>query len=871
MSALNRFSTALRKVPFLCALLTSILIPSGFGAFTLSLDSPVAVSVRPFSSVVYDLDNDGDKDLITNGLFTLENLDGDASWGTPASLGDGRLEAIADFDGDDLPDILASVQLSPTSLNRLVFWLRNEGRGTGTFTPQTGFSNERSAVTLEPYDISGDGIPDVLWLDRNSDRLEWFLNDGQGTFTYGGSLVSSIPGVFRTHERLIDLTGDGIVDFVCQDGSNVVMFAGINTTPLSFSGTPTVLASDSNLIDIGAIGGTGDLDLMVYDSASGFPGWKAGDGTGGFGPTDIQNVFGFTRTESLVDLDMDGDDDLIGYDDDDGVFWSRNNNGTFAVPVILVPMDPDEYEGPGISAGLLNNDHRPDLVLSRDSGLYWIETNANANSFAPIEEITQAFGGISKFAVGDFNGDSLPDVAFTYEDGNVGRVLNFGPGDYAAPELIPLAGTTTSSLNAFPLAVAQIDGSEDDDLLILDYEADDVLLLPDSATGVGALQTLDTFSSFPISVAAGELSGDSRTDFAVAYEGSDQCVWYEQDASGGTFTRRSLTGSTPSVNVLTLADIDGDLDLDVVAGHNNGVTAFLNQGGGSFSNGSLIISQSDPTSGLQFVHLDADGDLDLMLLENSGVDSTVSTYFNDGSGSFTFGSTPFTGPGAAWHFAAGDLDNDNDADLVVTGFTAGDGQTVFENLGSGLFGSGESVATTANRQWSELILVDFDDDGDLDILLASRAKQRVDWIENELGETALQRWLKAFDRNLIDHPDSDEDKDGISLVLEFAFNLNPLLPSNQIVGTDGEAGLPYIYYTFGSQNRVRGNFIRRRDAAEIGLTYVVERSEAMTSWIEVVPGGWAILDDHYERVSFNRAVSGNPPKQFTRVRVEYNP
>src|SRR5690606_19741325 len=87
-------------------------------------------------------------------------------------------------------------------------------------------------------------------------------------------------------------------------------------------------------------------------------------------------------------------------------------------------------------------------------------------------------------------------------------------------------------------------------------------------------------------IAVGDLNGDGRLDIVAANEDSSTVSVVLQPASGtfdtNTPLTRYATGSSPSS--VTLGDVDGDGDLDMITAHFDGhtVSVFFNQGDGTF-------------------------------------------------------------------------------------------------------------------------------------------------------------------------------------------------------------------------------------------------------------------------------------------------
>ena len=134
-------------------------------------------------------------------------------------------------------------------------------------------------------------------------------------------------------------------------------------------------------------------------------------------------------------------------------------------------------------------------------------------------------------------------------------------------------------------------------------------------------------------------------------------------------------------------------------------------------------------SGVVFFDYDTDGDADLYFVNSGGIPQARQDtqqarlgnvlYRNEGDGRFIdvteISGTGDTGYGMA--AAAGDIDNDGDADLYVANF----GQdTLYRNNGDGTFTDITKAAGIDNTLWGiAAIYLDFDVDGDLDIFVVN--------------------------------------------------------------------------------------------------------------------------------------------------------
>lgn len=223
-----------------------------------------------------------------------------------------------------------------------------------------------------------------------------------------------------------------------------------------------------------------------------------------------------------------------------------------------------------------------------------------------------------------------------------------------------------------------------------------------------------------------DYDGDLDLDLFVGFRGRANRL-YRNDT--GTFTDVAAeVGLADEAETRGTAwgDFDGDGDLDVYVGFATDQTPnrLYRNDGGTFTNvaDELGVSRSGVTRQPTFVDYDGDGDLDLFVAFR---DRPNTLFRNDGA-SFTDVTTssgigdPRRTVGVAWF----DIDGDADLDAFVANQN-GDDDGLFRNLGDGTF---EDVAAELgmNQPGRDeafgsvgTALTDYDNDGDLDLFVAS--------------------------------------------------------------------------------------------------------------------------------------------------------
>jgi len=221
-------------------------------------------------------------------------------------------------------------------------------------------------------------------------------------------------------------------------------------------------------------------------------------------------------------------------------------------------------------------------------------------------------------------------------------------------------------------------------------------------------------------------------------------------------------------------DYDNDGDLDILQIGGDGVMRiskiYRNDDGGVFTDINASLTGVNIGS-VAWGDYDNDGDLDILLTGYTGSGDITKVYRNDGDGAFTdinANLTSVESSSAAW----GDYDNDGDLDILLTGFGV-DGaiSKVYRNDGGGVFTDVSAMLMGVHHgagAWG-----DYDNDGDLDIVLTG-----LDFAFISLDITRVYRndggGFTDVNANLIDVEESsvawgDYDNDGDLDVLLIGF------------------------------------------------------------------------------------------------------
>ncbi len=267
-------------------------------------------------------------------------------------------------------------------------------------------------------------------------------------------------------------------------------------------------------------------------------------------------------------------------------------------------------------------------------------------------------------------------------------------------------------------------------------------------------------------IALGDIDGDGDIDlvhaFAYAYATNGAIVWYENiNGRGGFGSRKTIAQSIGGTKSVVPVDIDGDGNIDILAGGSTGLQWYQNiNGKGSFS-GQKELSDSAWISTIATADLDNDGDLDV--LAGSDRSRWIAWYENmDSSGTFSGRHTIDEGISTV-SVTIADIDGDGDLDLISAPSDEDEKFVWYEQVGGdNRFGAQHVIARPPSGE-NTVVAGDVDGDGDVDLLSIVNG---VGWYENIDGKGAFvfrQTMGGRLDHHSVEVADGDGDLDVVSV------------------------------------------------------------------------------------------------------------
>jgi len=523
----------------------------------------------------------------------------------------------------------------------------------------------------------GDPNVDLVVANYDDGTVSVYLNSGGDIASPNQTLTT---GNGPSAVALGDVSGDGAADLVVLnqlDNTLSIFLSAANPHNGSFNpaGTTVAVSAGTAWLAVANIDNTLGSDIVTVND-TGDPATSAlkvrySDGLGGF------------TTDSV----------LLGHRPIDVAVSDATLDGVPDIVLMVVP-NPDK------------------------AGAVYTYSGGNLTGFL----VDLGLVGPGAIAVGDVNGDFSPDLVAVNESGTISLVAGDGSGvtststaetwsfDARAPQ------TRTGLTLAFLFDVndhldAVVANGETGDLSVVRYDGTDFVpeALSPAGMSMAGLLVDDLVDPFD----------DSAREIVVSLPDADEIMVLSVGTSGSATTPASKSFTlTDATGAAALGDVDGDDDLDLVAGGpSDAITVFLGNGAGNFASAGTVSLGGNQPAALTLADVNGDGDLDVVTV-NGLTSNNASVLLGDGSGGFAAApGSPFTTGTAPKHLAVGDVNGDGHLDLIA-GNTGSEDVTVLLGDGTGGFSpaAGSPFDAGASGGLRAVALGDVNQDRFLDIV-----------------------------------------------------------------------------------------------------------------------------------------------------------
>eukprot|EP01049_Picozoa_sp_SAG25_P004265 SAG25_NODE_265_length_10686_cov_15.394163_3_plen_1904_part_00 len=419
-----------------------LLLGDGKGNFTaVQSGAAVARKDRSRGAVIADINMDRLPDIFVANNGHNELLLGDGK-GNFTAVQSGAAVArkdrsqgavIADINMDGLPDIFVA---NDPQRNEL---LLGDGKG-GFTTVQSGAAvarkdRSRGAVIA---DINMDGLPDIF-VANDLQRNELLLGDGKGGFTavQSGAAVEQKGSSFGA--AIADLNEDGLPDiFVANVGRNELLLGdgkgGFTRVKLGAAVARKDPSAGALAVDVNA---DGWLDIFVVNKNARANELLLSDGKGGFVAAKLGTAVWRTSNSNgavIADVNQDGLPDIFvaNTNSRSNELLLGDNKGSFTAVTsgAAIQGTDDSREA---AVGDLNGDGLPDIFVANILQPNELLLNDGYGGFtavtsgAAVTRKRKSHGAV----IADINMDGLPDI-FVANNGHNELLLGDGKGNFTA-------------------------------------------------------------------------------------------------------------------------------------------------------------------------------------------------------------------------------------------------------------------------------------------------------------------------------------------------------------------------------------------------------------------------------------------------------
>jgi hypothetical protein len=516
--------------------------------------------------------------------------------------------AVGDFNGDGKPDLV----IANASSNTVSVLLNTTPAGatTPSFAAQQTFAVGMSPEAVAVGDINGDGKPDLIVVNSGSNTVSVLLNTtATGATTPSFAAQQTFAVGTQPHAVAVgDFNGDGKPDLaVANTGSDTVSVL-LNTTAMGAT-TPSFAAQQTFAVGtapdgvaVGDFNGDGKPDLAVANSGSNTVSVLLD--TTAMGATvpsfAVQQTFAVGMNPVSVavgDINGDGKPDLAVVNSGSNTVSVLLNTTTMGATTPSFAAQQTFSTGTQPSAvaiGDFNGDGLPDLAITNAGTstmmgmtvsvlLNTTAMGATTPSFATQQTFATGVGPAS-VAVGDFNGDNTPDLAIANGNDNTASVLL---NDSITITGSPATGTISSAPET-PTAIMVVSGTTPQSAPVGSAFATPLAVDVRDVSGTLVQGVTVTFTA-PMSGASGQFGMSNSAMVVTNASGRATAPTFTANTTAGTYmvTAQAMGGSNPSTT-FTLTNTPGAATkLTVTAGNNQSTTV-----GTAFAN-NVVVTLTD--------------------------------------------------------------------------------------------------------------------------------------------------------------------------------------------------------------------------------------------------------------------------------------
>ena len=257
------------------------------------------------------------------------------------------------------------------------------GGSTVSFTVADIATSADVAISVFAADMDGDGDMDIVSASTDDDTIAWYENNGASDPWTKAVIATSAD---HATSVIADMDGDGDMDIISASYNDdaIAWYENNGAADPSWTASDIATSADgARSVFAVDMDGDGDMDIISASQNDDTIAWYENNGAAdpSWTAADIATSADFATSVFAADMDGDGDMDIISASqNDDTIAWYENNNGD-ASSWTATDIATNADSARSVFAADMDGDGDMDIISAsyNDDAIAWYENNGAAD------------------------------------------------------------------------------------------------------------------------------------------------------------------------------------------------------------------------------------------------------------------------------------------------------------------------------------------------------------------------------------------------------------------------------------------------------------------------------------------------------------